>query len=251
MNKRSRLTSPNGPVQSQVTAGDSSSPGRSTLCLYHFTCLFHLPAILREGVTKGEVPAWPDPDQSKRPNAPNLTSIGSRKAQQWCGELNIFDKTKIRLQVEVTRDELATFNEMVALYDTPKWWVKALDPLNQRDHWYFAFDGISVEQIVEIAVADDNSDEYVPISDVDLDRLIGAIEDERKTLPCVETPQGPALEFTEPPDSWLLDGPLRMMLERKVELARQSQQSQRKKCKERRQKNKLARRARKRARGCK
>jgi hypothetical protein len=184
-----------------------------------------------------------------------LTSIGSRKAQQWCGELNIFDKTKIRLQVEVTRDELTTFNEMVALYDTPKWWVKALDPLNQRDHWYFAFDGISVEQIVEIATYDDKSGEYVPISDVDLERLMADIEDERKTLPCVQTPQGPAFDCTEPPDSWLLDGPLakqfHRMQEQETEKARCHQQEQRRKDRERRRKNKLTRRARKRARGCK
>jgi len=238
----------------QMSLDRSSSRGGAKMRLYHFTCLFQLPAILREGVTRGEVPAWPERNYTKLPNAANLTSIGSREAQQWCNELNIFDKTRIRLAVEVTEDELMAFNEMVDMYETPKWWVKTLDHLNQRDNWYFAFDGIPVEHIVEIAIADDTSGEYVPISDVDLKRLVGAIEDERKTLPWVQTPSGPAFACTEPPDSWLLDGPLskqfHRMQEREAEKARCRQKEQRRKDRERRRKNRLTRRARKRARGC-
>ena len=46
--------------------------------LYHFTCLCHLPPILRDGIRKGEVPIHPNVvDLSKNPNAVNLTGCPS------------------------------------------------------------------------------------------------------------------------------------------------------------------------------
>ena len=176
--------------------------------LYHFTCLKHLPAILQDGITQGEVPTGPEPDPTKRPNAPNLTLVGDRQPQQDWNRGNVWDKTRVRLVVELPGEELTSFAEVVRIYDISQSWVERIDPLHQRDKWFFAFGGVAVEQIKEVQVFDEPRAEYVPVSGNDLADLIQRINVETKTLRLVRFPNGTMGVFIKDGDtSWLLDGP--------------------------------------------
>lgn len=179
---------------------------KQTICLYHFTCLLYLPMILRDGIRRGDVPISP---KGHCPSATNLTAIGSRAAQQWYSDVNVLDKTKVRLKVEASVNHLKTFNEIASTYRMSQHWIDCLDPLGQRDQWYFCFDGISVEEIIEICIAHDDSDRYEPISDEPLKLLCQQIERECNSLDLVLTPLGMGMTGSKKDafNSWLFDGP--------------------------------------------
>jgi len=50
--------------------------------LFHFTSLFWLPRIMREGITLGEIPIDPAVPYEKTPKAANLTTDGERINQE-------------------------------------------------------------------------------------------------------------------------------------------------------------------------
>jgi len=61
----------------------ADSPKNETITLYHFTNLLSLPDILKEGITRGDIPLEKMPYKD-RPQAPNLTRNPSPKAQDCC-----------------------------------------------------------------------------------------------------------------------------------------------------------------------
>src|SRR5262245_26233803 len=63
--------------------------------LYHFTCLLNLPSILRDGISKGEVPVG----HYDIRQAPNLTTNPNGEAVHYLSAVT--DKTKVRLTVSI------------------------------------------------------------------------------------------------------------------------------------------------------
>ena len=145
--------------------------------LYHFTAAFRLPAILEQGITKGDVPLE-NMSYAESPEAANLTRDMRPEVQNWTGKNGY--KKQIRLTVEIDRDELNSFNRIAKKHRMSRQWLKALDPFNQRHDWFFAFDGVSPEQITKVEVL--RQGRYVALTGDELDQFIHEVETERKKL---------------------------------------------------------------------
>lgn len=145
--------------------------------LYHFTCMLHLPSILREGITRGELPIDPNEPYDKSPQAANLTSNGRRNDQirTWT-EGTIVDKSRVRLQVDVPDGELMTFRTAKQKFGLREKWLKILDPYQERHGWFYAFGGVKPDQIVEVAVFE--TPEYRVKVGAELDELVSRIQAE-------------------------------------------------------------------------
>jgi len=179
--------------------------------LYHFTNLLSLPAILREGITTGEVPISPNLAYSQRPSAANLTTNGDPAAQDvWTGGPT--NKIAIRLTVELPVEELTSFREVKEKYRIRSSWLKLIAPYEHRRHWYFAMNGVRPEQIEKVELLDNG--QYRQLSPVEVQKLVAWIEAEvAEKLEFSSITSGPVAGarafrlkglFT---DSWLMDGP--------------------------------------------
>ena len=155
--------------------------------LYHFTPFVRLPAILKEGITKGDVPLE-DVDYQHSPNAANLTRNGSRHEQTWVGHLIV--KQQVRLTVDVPTVELVSFKKVARKYCMSRQWVKALDPKNHRKDWFFSFDGVKPHQIKSVEIL--RGGNYKKIEGDDLQQFISAIDAEFDNLIVTTIRFGPA-----------------------------------------------------------
>ena len=115
------------------------------MLLYHFTCLAHLPEVIRDGITKGEVPTGPI-RYANSPQAANLTKNPKREDQHWTYG-SACDKARIRLTMEIPDSELTSFREVVERYKIRNSWAKRAGPNYARRQWYFAFGGVRPDQI--------------------------------------------------------------------------------------------------------
>lgn len=140
--------------------------------LYHFTCLAFLPEIMRDGITQGEVPIGPVPC-ADRPQAANLTTNPNPNVlQSW--NVCTFDKTRIRLTVDIPESELTSFREVKERYKIKASWLKLIAPYHVRQQWFYAFGGVRPDQITLFEKLDNG--EYVVVDD--LQSLIEEIESE-------------------------------------------------------------------------
>jgi hypothetical protein len=183
----------------------------TTVKLYHFTNLMNLPAILREGILRGEVPVTPYTSIAQL-NAPNLTA-NPNPADQRCWCRGATNKTKIRLTVEIPNDKLTSFRQVQKKYRMKSGWVKALDPSYERRHWFFAFGGVPVQQITKVEILDNGA--YRELAPEELCALVAGIEQEReKVFRFCRITSGLhaghiGFQFKDGhQDSWLLDGEL-------------------------------------------
>jgi len=143
-------------------------------------------------------------------NAVNLTTNPSPAAQTfWCR--GIVNKTKIRMTVEVPDVDLTSFRQIIQQYKMRSSWVKALDPYYERRHWYFAFGGVSVEQIKKVELFENRI--YRELRTDEQRELVARIDGERKeTFLFTTITSGPqagyeAFAFKKGHSgSWLLDG---------------------------------------------
>src|SRR5262249_46332243 len=106
--------------------------------MFHFTGLISLPQILREGISKGEVPISPTDLRL----APNLTTSHRAESQFWtCG--SVVDKTKARLAVDIPDGDqrLEAWPALIRRCNGPKWYHRRLDPRGQGKFW-FVFWGV-------------------------------------------------------------------------------------------------------------
>jgi hypothetical protein len=93
---------------------------------YHFTSRFYLPAILREGVRKGDVST----SSKKGFNAPMLT-VDLDWEQDWAlaaRNYTVLNKTEVRLTVRIPEDNRAqvlTWEDVVKKYKVDKFWDEA------------------------------------------------------------------------------------------------------------------------------
>jgi hypothetical protein len=170
--------------------------------LYHYPSLFHLPYILREVVTKGDVPASPGETRQ----APNLTSNPNPLAQLWPGGFT--DKTKVRLSVRIPEGDgrLVPWLEICRQARAPRWWIRALDPTGQAKLW-FIYWGVLPPAWFEAVGVREGRDSYKLWSGESLDRLAATIDEERGRMEFFE--DGSVRLLPGHPDSWLLDGPAR------------------------------------------
>lgn len=172
------------------------------MIVYHFTAFLHFPAIMQEGLTKGEVPVNAT---SQLPQAVNLTRIPQREKQSGWGALNnIMDKTKVRVSIEIDREEVLSFKEVRKKYKISPAWAKALgsgaDPFN---HFFF-FGTIPPERFEVVSVWDDG---YKPMTESDLAELVAKIDKEKKNLVFAVVRGQKVVRLKEGvPCSWLLDG---------------------------------------------
>lgn len=172
--------------------------------LYHFTCLFNLPWIIREGITKGEVPVGPMP-LSSRPNAANLTDDPSREHQSQWTHGSVMDKTKVRITIDVPDADLTPFCRVKEQFKIRNSWLKRIDSLGYRRHWYFAFGGVPPDQIASVEVHDGHA--YHAVADDELRTLIAAIDEERESkLEVIPDPTGLFVRFKSGfTETWLFD----------------------------------------------
>lgn len=141
--------------------------------LYHYTAFLYLPEILRDGITRGEVPINPH-TRTLADNAANLTTSRDALAQQKTWAEGILDKTKIRIIVEIQESELMTFGQLKKKYSLSKEWLNRIDPHKEGKHWYYAFGGVKRSQFVRVEIRSENR--YKPIKDAELTDLVQKIE---------------------------------------------------------------------------
>ncbi len=179
--------------------------------LFHFTNLLSLPAILREGITKGEVPISPNLAYNRRPSAANLTTNGSPTDQQvWIGGPT--NKVAVRPTVDVPDAELTSFRAVKDRYAIRSSWLKVIAPYEHRRHWYFAFGGVRPDQIQRIEILENG--EYRQLSQAEVQELVAMIEAEiAENLEIGLADSGMeagarGFRFkSDWSDSWLIDGP--------------------------------------------
>ncbi len=168
------------------------------MTFYHFTCLFHLPSILKSGLTMGEVPI----EASPTPNAVNLTTNQNPDAQFW-KRGSAMDKTKVRLTVQIPHDDasLMSSNNFCKQRGVSKQWQRAIDPYGQSKFWYLYFGPIPPTRIEKVEIMENG--EYVLKCGTELNDAIASIETESQKF----VRDG---DFVRMRDgfhtSWLLDG---------------------------------------------
>jgi hypothetical protein len=175
--------------------------------LYHFTSIFWLPDILREGITRGEIPVGPHLRYSDCPKAANLTSNPNREGQQcWCHG-GASDKTKFRLTVELPDCEIISCLAVKRQYKIADQWIKKLAPNGEQSQWFFALGGVRPEQICTVAVREPDGN-YLDIPCDELPSVLEYVEQERQRIEYVSTPGGArCVAITaDNQDSWLFDG---------------------------------------------
>ena len=102
--------------------------------LYHFTSRWLLPRILREGISRGDVPITP----TEAFCAPWLTDDPSWEHQGW-KKGSFLDKTEVRITVEVDASKLKTWEEVIEDYRVARYWAAAMIKSGERQEgqtWY-------------------------------------------------------------------------------------------------------------------
>lgn len=178
--------------------------------LFHFSPLLHLPVILREGITRGEVPIDPDMPHNQLPIAANLTTNGNPNDQIWTGG-GPLNSLMVRFTVEVPELDLTSFREVKEQYHVRSKWLKMIAPYEHRRHWYFAFNGIRPDQIEKVELFDEGS--YRQLSQLEVLELVSQIEQETSEKLEISTISGGknagkrGVRLRDhASDSWLIDG---------------------------------------------
>ncbi|HEX4144543.1 MAG TPA: hypothetical protein VHY91_13635 [Pirellulales bacterium] len=175
------------------------------MTLHHFTCLLHLPEVYREGITRGEIPIDPRIPYASIPMAANLTTNPDRDTQRrvWAGGSRLaFDKTRLRLTVEMPLHELLTYRQLRERFRIKSRFVKALAPVTERGHWFYAFAGVKPCQIVRYEMWTRVGGMYEEIAAELMPECAAEIEAERKRINFEQV--GHIMRFDDA-NSWLLD----------------------------------------------
>jgi hypothetical protein len=169
--------------------------------LYHFTCLFHLPEVLRDGLANGQFPVRP----GLVLNAPGFTSNPSPQAQHWAAG-SLVDKLKVRLEADVPDDHREPWRPATKRLKVDRNFLRNLDTHGQGKFWYVYWGVVPASRILTVAVR--SGPDYRSCSGPELDKLLSDIVAERSRLEFVRGEDGALLVHT--PDgtnkSWLIDG---------------------------------------------
>ena len=168
--------------------------------LFHFTCLYHLPSICREGIAKGEVPLT----AFRALNAPNLTSNPNPAAQHWTLG-GVLDKTKVRIAVNIPDgdERLESWHKACERLRIERGVRRLLDRAGQgQGKFWFLFWG-TIPPAWFDSVSLRNGSTCVPLSGADLDTLCERIDKERVKI-VTEEVDGMRVVVAGF-DSWLID----------------------------------------------
>jgi hypothetical protein len=106
--------------------------------LYHYTALLYLPDIMREGLTRGEVPLdLRGVLTGTSPSHPNLTG-SANPAGQDRARGSALDKTKVRITVDVPDGDplLVRWLDLCRQHRTPRDLIRRLDRHGQGKFWW-------------------------------------------------------------------------------------------------------------------
>jgi len=178
--------------------------------LFHFTAKMHLPNILREGISRGEVPTMPLSKARKYndvPQAVNLTRNQNAHSQN-CWSVGVMDKTAIRLTIDATRLKVVTFKDVRKQYKIPHSYISQLAPAKEHFDWYFVFGIVHPSSIRVIDVK--CNDHYRALDAEAVQSLIEQIEVEKRQFDIINIDGANAFTLKEGvSDSWLIDGAYR------------------------------------------
>lgn len=166
--------------------------------LYHYTALLNLPSILREGITKGEVPVSP----RRVMNAPNLTACRDGSKQSWVNG-SVVDKRKVRLTVSVPGGDanLEPWPITCARLSIAPRWRRVLDPEGHGKNWRIYWGVVPPAWIAAVEILGPAG--YAACSGAELREKVAAIEEESKVL--IQVNNRIRLQPGRA-SSWLLDG---------------------------------------------
>jgi hypothetical protein len=177
--------------------------------LYHFTSLYSLAPITREGITRGSVPFGKELWQTK--TALSLTTNTNPDALRYFASFGSrFNKLRVRLTVEIPeRDErLENWRDFAKRVNMDKKWLRTMDPLGQGKFWYLFWGRIPADWITVIEV--ERNATFEQCQGGTLADLVRDIDREREKIE--ETPgQGGLLWLrlkSEDDSSWLMDEPV-------------------------------------------
>jgi len=143
----------------------------TTLTLYHFTSRWVLPRLLREGITRGDVPVSPTEGYM----APWLTDDPSFTKQGWKSG-SFLDKTEVRLTVKVEADKLQTWAQIVVKHNVNPVWAAAMVHSGGKPDgttWYAHRGAIKAKQIVEWEL---RSDDLPPLDPMGIPEAFGKLK---------------------------------------------------------------------------
>jgi len=109
--------------------------------LYHFTCREHLPKILVEGLTRGEVPLGP----SRTETAVWFTTVDHAEKGEHGLALSIYDKTAVRITVDIPSHDskLHRWSHYAKFRKVHPYWYGILDKTGGGfSHTWFIYRGI-------------------------------------------------------------------------------------------------------------
>ena len=148
--------------------------------MFHFTALAYLPMIRREGITMGEVPLENVPYEQK-PHLPNLTREPDPKKQTcWNTRQTVFDKSRVRLTVDVDGLDVVSFRELAKQYRMRSKWIKLLSPASQHYNWFHSKTPIPPDRLSQTEIALSSPFDYSVLSHADLESLCAQIDEERE-----------------------------------------------------------------------
>lgn len=180
--------------------------------LYHYTCLFHLPKIMAEGLLpSGNLPL-DDTGLAKRSDqitALNLTTNPNRQDQLaiWCNTRRCpVDKSVVRFTLDLPEEELMSWRAMREKFKPRGRIVKLLSPITERRHWFYWFKTVPPSDFVSVEVwQTDNG--YCAIPDMAL--LLAKIEQEQARV--TEVVNGEPYVLDDKLPSWLVGRPCRVL----------------------------------------
>ncbi len=185
-------------------------PPASAKRLFHFTALFHLPPILRAGITVGEVPlTWEDMTRPPKLNAPNLTGSGNPAVQAWSRGCAC-NKTGVRITVDVPQPDpnLVRYLDLCKQHGTPPRMLRALDRYGQAKFWWIYLGVIPPDWFTAVEVW--KGGDYQPVAGEALLALDEEVDREREKFVFRTDEDGSLVAALKPgfAESWLLDGNL-------------------------------------------
>lgn len=142
------------------------------MILYHFTSRYHLPFILDEGLTKGDVPI----SKVLSTQAVNLTTESRAHKQRhnqtthfiFMGQKHKVDKSEIRITIEIPDTEplLIHWPVFTQKLEMDEAWLKFLHK-NTDDNgnaWYLYFNSILPDQFKTIEVNSNGNGKWIELS---------------------------------------------------------------------------------------
>jgi hypothetical protein len=135
--------------------------------LFHFTALYHLPPIARDGLSKGEIPV----NEGKNAHGPNFTTNPKGSVQGHWATGAISDKTKIRIAVDIAESDPKLIHWKTKGWKGSRSHLRLLDSFGQGKFWYVYVDGVVPPPFLEIAIRE-TADVYRPLEGRELLELV-------------------------------------------------------------------------------